>query len=856
VATTVPLGTPPVPSTPEKQEGEGHEDALKRIWTDPTGRWGWTANVQNGPIVKRFMTTVFAFFLMGGLEALVMRTQLAQPNNTFVTPDVYNQVFTMHGSTMMFLFAVPMMEAFAEFLLPVMVGTRELPFPRMTAFLYWTLLFGGLMFNASFLFRNLPDSGWFAYTPLSSIPYSSNLGIDFWNLGLDVAQIAAIGDAFEIIVGILKTRAPGMSLRNMPIYLWSLLVMGFSMIFGFTPLFVCTLMLNLDRHWGTHFFDPSAGGNPLLWQHLFWIFGHPEVYIMFIPATGVISMIVPTFTRRPLVGHTLIVLAMVATGFLSFGLWVHHMFSTGAVAPLAMSFFTAASMTIAIPSGIQIFAWIATMWGTRPRMTTPMLYAIAFIVTFVLGGISGVTLSAVPWDWQVTDTYYVVAHFHYVLIGSLLFATFAGFYYWLPKLTNRMLSETLGKWNFWVTAIGFNIAFFPMHFSGFLGMPRRVYSYPAGIGLELPNLVSTIGAYILGAGVLLFLVNLAWSIVLAHGREAGKDPWGAGTLDWATESPPPDEGYRVLPVVHTREPLWEQARLEEGDPETVRLVHALERSPTHYRATLVTSLAEGIPEGVLRMASASRLPLLAASGLAVVFAGELFGVHAVAVIGALVMVAAVWLWLWPPAVERELRLGDMGGPTVHGLPVYLSGTRSPAWWGMLLVLLTLAVGTACCIFSYFYIRAGSTDWPPAGIQPPDLTLPIVRSIVFALSLPPAWWALRSIKRERQLRLQIALAANAALGVAFLGLMLAEIGQWDPNLQWHAYGSAFYLLQGIQLVLVLIGLLISAFAQVQAWMGYFNRWRYLAVQNLANYWTFTVVHWLVVAAVLYASPYVL
>ena len=841
---------------PSAEPPPHEEDALKRIWTDPTGRFGWTANVQNGPIVERFMLTVFAFFLLGGLEALVMRAQLATPGNGLLTPDVYNQVFTMHGSTMMFLFAVPMMEAFAEFLLPVMVGARELPFPRMTAFLYWTLLFGGLMFNAAFLFHSLPDSGWFSYTPLSSVPYSTSLGIDFWNLGLDVAQIAAIGDAFEIIVGILKTRAPGMSLRNMPVYLWSVLVMGFSMIFGFTPLFVCTLMLNLDRHWGTHFFDPNACGNPLLWQHLFWIFGHPEVYIMFIPATGVISMIVPTFARRPLVGHTLIVLAMVATGFLSFGLWVHHMFATGGVAPLAMSFFTAASMTIAIPSAVQIFAWIATLWGTRPRLTTPMLYALGFIITFVLGGISGVTLASVPWDWQVSDTYFVVAHFHYVLIGSLVFGMFAGLYYWLPKLTNRMFSESLGKWNFWITLIGFNLTFFPMHFSGLLGMPRRVYTYAPGLGLDTPNLLSTLGAYVLGFGVLLFLVNFVRSVLLGRGREAGENPWDAGSLDWATPTPPPDEGYRVIPIVHSREPLWDQARLDEGDPETVRLVHALEQSPTQYRATLITSVAQAIPEGVVRMADASRLPLVASLGLTLVFAGELVSIHAVAILGLVVMLAAIWLWLWPPAVEREFRLGDKGGPTVHGLPVYHAGTRAPGWWGMLLVLLTLAVGSACCIFSYLYIRAGAAEWPPPGIAPPDLGLPIARTVVLALSAAPVWWALASVRRDHQLRLQIGLALSALLGVAFLAMLVAEIGQWDPNLQGHAYGSAFYLLQGIQLVLVVLGLLISLFAQAQAWMGYFNRWRYLAVQNLANFWTFAVVHWLVVAAVLYASPYLL
>src|ERR687885_851064 len=586
MATTVPLGTPPASAALDKQEGEEHEDALKRIWTDPTGRWGWTANVQNGPIVVRFMTTVFAFFLIGGLEALVMRTQLAQPNNTFVTPDVYNQVFTMHGSTMMFLFAVPMMEAFAEFLLPVMVGTRELPFPRMTAFLFWTLLFGGLMFNASFLFRSLPDSGWFAYTPLSSIPYSSNLGIDFWNLGLDVAQIAAIGDAFEIIVGILKTRAPGMSLRTMPIYLWSLLVMGFSMIFGFTPLFVCTLMLNLDRHWGTHFFDPSAGGDPLLWQHLFWIFGHPDVYIMFIPASGLISLIIPTFARRPMVGHTLIVLAMVGTGFMSFGLWVHHMFATG-LPWLAMTFFTAASLMISIFSGIQILAFIATLVTGRLHFQTPMLFALGFIVIFVLGGLTGVMLGVVPFDLQVTDTFFVVPHFHYVLIGGVLFPTFAALYYWMPKLVGRALREGLGKLSFWLLFVGFNVAFFPMHILGLLGMPRRVYTFSPGLGLEAPNLVSSIGAYVLGLGVLASLVNFVHSVYLGHGERTNDNPWQAGTLDWATASPPPDEGYRVQPIIQSREPLWDQERLDQGPPEWVELVHALEKYPVKWRASVV-----------------------------------------------------------------------------------------------------------------------------------------------------------------------------------------------------------------------------------------------------------------------------
>jgi cytochrome c oxidase subunit I+III len=387
-------------------------------------------------------------------------------------------------------------------------------------------------------------------------------------------------------------------------------------------------------------------------------------------------------------------------------------------------------------------------------------------------------------------------------------------------------------------------------------MPRRVYTDPPDSGLEPPNLVSTIGAFILGLGVLLFLFNFFWSTVLAHGKEAGMNPWRAGTLDFATESPPPDEGYRVPPIVHTRQPLWEQARLDEGDPELVSLVYAMERSPTHYRATLITSVAEAIPEGVLRMASASRLPLIAALSLAVMFAAEIFSIHAVTLLGSGVLIVAVWLWQWPPEVERTFKLGEDGGPTVHGLPVYHTGTRAPGWWGMLLVLLTISVGSACCIFSYFYFRSGVTDWPPAGINPPDVGLPLFRTAVILLTIPFVWWALRSIRHGHQLQLQLSLAVSFGLGLAFVALLIVEIGQWDPNLQGNAYGSTFYMLQGLQLVIVLLGLLISLFTQAEAWFGYFNRWRHLAVQNLASYWTFAALHWVVLAAVLYLSPYVL
>jgi cytochrome c oxidase subunit I+III len=837
---------------PPTAERPQPEDALKQVWTDGHGLRAWFATVQNGPIVYRFMTTVFVFFLMGGVEALAMRSQLARPENTLLDPELYDQLFTMHGSTMMFLFAVPMMEAFAEFLLPPMVGSRELPFPRMTAFLYWVLLFGGVLFNAAFLVGQLPDSGWFAYVPLSNIQFSPGLGIDFWLLGLDVAQIAAIGDVFELSVGILRMRAPGMSLARMPLYLWSILVMAFMMLFGFVPLFMCTLMLQLDRHWGTHFFDPAAGGDPLLWQHLFWIFGHPEVYIMFIPATGIVAMIIPTFARRPMVGHRWIVLAMVATGFLSFGLWVHHMFATG-LPLLGMSFFTAASLMIAIPSGVQILAFIATLASGRVSFETPLLFVLGFLFVFVFGGLSGVMLASVPFDWQVTDSFFVVAHFHYVLIGGLLFPTFAGLYYWMPKLSGRLLHEGLGKLNFWVMFVGFNVAFFPMHLSGLLGMPRRVYTYAPGLGLELPNLISTLGAFVLGLGVLLFVGNVVDSIYLGHGRPASDNPWYAGSLDWATPSPPPDEGYRVVPIVHSRLPLWDQERLDQGDPAWVRLVHAFEHYPVKWRASLVTSLTEGVPEGIVRLPGPSLLPLLAAFMLMVVFAAELYNAHLLAIGAGLVMAGAVIRWMWPPAIERERRLDDAGRPTIHGLPVYLAGPRAPAWWGMLWTLLVMAVGSGCLIFGYYYLAVRAPAWPPPGVETPGVLLPLANLGVLGVLSASMAWALRSVRRGSTAGLLLGTTLGLGLAALFLVLQGVEFAHWGFTPDVDAYTSAFGTLAGLQTVFVLLGLVLGGVVAAQAWLGYFNEWRFLAVENVRNYWLFVSGHWLVVLLVLYVSP---
>ncbi|MBP2310601.1 cytochrome c oxidase subunit I [Azospirillum melinis] len=491
---------------PALGEAETHR-RLSLSWATPPGLWGWLSSVDHKQVGRRYIVTAFVFFLLAGLLALAMRMQLSGPERTLLSPDRYNQIFTMHGTTMMFLFAVPVMEAFAIFLVPLMVGTRAIAFPRLNAFSYWVYLAGGVMLWVAFILNAGPDVGWFAYVPLSGPQFSPGKRVDFWAQMITFTEVAALAVSVEIIVTVFKQRAPGMSLNRIPLFVWGQLVTSFMVVFAMPAVMVSSSMLIMDRLIGTHFFNPAEGGDALLWQHLFWFFGHPEVYIIFLPATGFVSSILPTFARRPIFGYTALVLALFATGFLGFGLWVHHMFATG-LPHLGNSFYTAASMTIAIPSGIQIFCWIATLWDGRPRFATPLLFVIGFIVVFVLGGLSGIMLASVPLDSQAHDTYFVVAHFHYVLIGGAVFPLFGAVYYWFPKFTGRMLSERAGAWNFWLFFIGFNLTFFPMHILGLIGMPRRVYSYPAGMGWDGPNLLASAGAVILAAGVATFLGNV------------------------------------------------------------------------------------------------------------------------------------------------------------------------------------------------------------------------------------------------------------------------------------------------------------------------------------------------------------
>jgi len=617
------------------------EARLHKTWSRPRGLIGWLSSVDHKEIGIRYIVTALVFFAMAGLLALHMRLQLATPDSNLMTPELYNESFTMHGSTMMFLFAVPVMQGMQIYLTPLMAGTRNMAFPRLTAFSYWMYLSGGLMLWISHVLNVSPDNGWFSYVPLAGPQYSPGKRADVWAQMITFTEVAALAVAVTLTATILKQRAPGMTLARMPIFMWSTLVTSLMVIFSMPSVALASSMLISDRSVGTQFFNPAENGDALLWQHLFWFFGHPEVYIIFLPGTAFVSEIVVTFCRRSIHGYSVVALSLVATGILAFGLWVHHMFATG-LPRVGYSFFTAASMSVAIPTGLQIFCWIATMWEGRPRLTVPMLYVIGFIFTFVIGGLSGVIIASVPLDLQLTDTYFIVAHLHYVLIGGGVFPLIGAITYWFPKVTGRMMSERMGKIAFWALFLGFQLAFFPMHISGLMGMPRRVFTYPAGMGLELPNMLSTIGAFVVAAAVLLFVVNLVNS--LFRGVPAGPNPWDAPSLEWAASSPPAPYNFPHIPVVESRTPLWDA----DG---SLRVVHGLRVEEPELLLTTVVSATPDIREpGV----APSPWPFLSTIATAVVFVCSIFSPWAL-VFGIVPAGIALTAWFWPkkPPPEGE-----------------------------------------------------------------------------------------------------------------------------------------------------------------------------------------------------------
>jgi cytochrome c oxidase subunit I+III len=625
--------------TAEIDSESADERELELTWRSPAGLWGWFTDTNHKNISTRYIVTAFVFFLLGGIEAALMRIQLARPDNHFLGPDLYNQIFTSHGSTMMFLFAVPIMQGIGLYFVPMMVGTRNVAFPRLNAFGYYNYLVGGLLLYGGLLLNTGPDAGWFSYVPLAGPAFSPGKRVDIWAQMITFTEIASLVGAVEILVTAFNQRVPGMTLNRIPLFVWSQIVTAFMILFAMPAVMIASSYLAMDRLMDTHFFNVAEGGDALLYQHLFWFFGHPEVYIIFIPALGFVSSIVVTFSRRPIFGYIPMVLSLIATAFIGFGLWVHHMFATP-LPQLGESFFTGASMMIAIPSGIQIFCWIATLWGGKLNFKTPLIFVLGFVFIFVLGGLTGVMLASVPLDLQVHDTYFVVAHFHYVLIGGAVFPLFGAIYYWFPKWTGRLLSETLGRWNFWLLIIGFNLTFFPMHQLGLKGMPRRVYTYLPNLGWENMNLAASIGAAVMAAGVLVFLYNVLTS--LRAGARAGPNPWGADTLEWAVSSPPPDYNFLYPPTVEGRYALWTET-------DQTPYVKGLN---TECREVLITTLVEAQPQHRYALPGPSIWPLILTLASAETFIVGIFTPWGFAV-GAVMAFIALFGWFWSPTYSHN-----------------------------------------------------------------------------------------------------------------------------------------------------------------------------------------------------------
>jgi cytochrome c oxidase subunit I+III len=627
-------------------------ERLEQRWRDAPGIPGFFTTVDHKRIGMRYIYTAFVFFFLAGLAALFMRDQLATSNNNILAPETYNQLFTMHGTTMIFLFNTPVLAGFGNYLIPLQIGSRDMAFPRLNAFSYWIFLFSGLFLYSSVLIGHPPDGGWFAYVPLTDKAYSPGINMDFWGLAIIFIGISTTVGAVNFIVTIFKFRAPGMTFNRMPLFVWSMLVFSFMVIFAVPAVTIAAALLELDRLFGTAFYTTSAGGSALLYQHLFWFWGHPEVYILFVPATGMVSMLVTTFSRRAIAGYVWIATSLVSVGFISFGVWVHHMFATG-LPSLALAFFSAVSLLITIPSGVQFFAWIVTMWKGKVELTVPMLFTVGFLLIFLLGGITGVMVSILPFDWAVTDSYFIVAHLHYVLNGAVVFPIFGAVYYWMPKMTGKMLSERMGKWSFWVMFVGFNLTFFPMHILGVLGMPRRVWTYSNGLGWDTLNMIVSIGSVVFGIGTGITLLN--WFVSMRRGKPAPPDPWQADSLEWSTSSPPPEYNFAEIPTVSSRHPLW-----EGGAPAAVSAVDGSDIDPVVRSLALegafaktspVTSGRDTRPSDVLEIPKETAVPLVVAFGLALFFIGLLIDASVVGVVGVALAVVAVVRWLWQTEMD-------------------------------------------------------------------------------------------------------------------------------------------------------------------------------------------------------------
>ena len=595
----------------------------------PTGVWGWITTIDHKRIGILYGVTAFVLFVMGGVEALIMRTQLARAELELVSPETFNQLFTMHGTTMIFLAIMPMGAAFFNYLIPLQIGARDVAFPRLNAFSYWTFLAGAIMLNGSWFLGGAPNAGWFGYAPITGEAYNPGHGIDFWIMSLQLLGIASLAAAFNFIVTILNMRAPGMTLMRMPLFTWMTLITAFLLVLAFPVITVALIELMFDRFFGTNFFVPAAGANPVLWQHLFWVFGHPEVYILILPAMGIVSEILPTFSKKPLFGYPVVVLSGLIIGFMGWMVWSHHMFTVG-LGPIANSVFTITTMAIAVPTGIKIFNWLGTMWKGSITFSTPMLFALGFITVFTIGGISGVMHAQAASDAQQQDTYFIVAHIHYVLFGGSIFALIAGVYYWFPKFTGRMYDETVGKITFWLIFAGMNLTFFPMHFTGLDGMPRRIYTYDTNMGWEIWNTFSSGGAALLAVGMVALIYNVVSGWI--KGKRAEGDPWDARTLEWSIASPPPEYNFVEIPTVTEVDDWWATKRRKERTP--------------------VIAGASEDEEHSIHLPQPSYWPIVVSIGLLIGGYGLIYH-YAISVVGVAVALFGVYAWSFEPVNDPD-----------------------------------------------------------------------------------------------------------------------------------------------------------------------------------------------------------
>ena len=808
-------------TSPEKLSPIGLHKALDRVWRTGPG-WQRLSAVNHTVLGKRFMLTAFAFFTIGGLLAMLIRAQLATPDAAFVGPEIYNQLFSMHGTVMMFLFAIPMLEGLAIYLLPKMLGARDLAFPRLTAYGYWCYLFGGTIIVVSMLFGVAPNSGWFMYTPLSSQPYTPGINADIWLLGVTFVEISAVSAAVEIAVSVLKLRAPGMSLDRMPLFAWYMLVTALMMVFGFPPLILGSILLELERAFDLPFFDPTRGGDALLWQHLFWLFGHPEVYIIFLPAAGALSTIIPVFAQRQIVGYHAIIAAIVALAFLSFGLWVHHMFTVG-IPHLALAFFSAASALVAIPTAVQIFAWLATLAHGKPRFDIPMLYVTGFFLVFVLGGLTGVMLAMVPFDQQAHDSYFVVAHLHYVLVGGFVFPMLAAIYYWLPHITGRETVHRISVPAFWLIFVGFNLTFFMMHLTGLMGMPRRIYTYPSNFGWDWLNLLSSVGGFILTMGFALFAVDMI--LQFRFGRGFRRNIWKASTLDWAMPTRPASYAFASLPSIDTRADAIDPDRL---GPQLAAGKGYLGFVRQGRMETLGVDMTTGRLEHVVVLPNPTYLPLISAGLTGVMVLCLLFKLYPVAAVFALATLVSFFFWSARSGSRVDEGLIDVGRGEKAPPGTEVEGPTQ--WWAMVFALAANGTLFASLIFGALYLWLVAPAWPPTEIVAPNLWV-----IAAAVLLAAGALAMRmtdGLNRAGKAFIPM-LAMTLIVDMAVLGVLsMAVFLLPDPTS--HAHAATVAALIGYGWLHAFGGLMFGLNGLLKARNGYVSPRRSLDLR-LARLW---------------------